>query len=98
MKVPDALDDRMTAASLEALAAALAIRWPVWYPPFVLALAAKPNASRSSWLPGGFIFASPRRAYDDTIRFRAGALFFCGGSWDRPGSEQGPLLDQFVVV
>ena len=91
----------MTAASLDALAAALSVRWPEWYRGFALELAANLNKSRPFWLPGGFIFASPRRAFEDTTAFRRGERFFSGvPSIDDAGPQwpARPLPDRYVVV
>lgn len=101
MSEKNPFDDRMTAASLDALAVALSVRWPAWYPPFVLELAKIPNASRPFWLPGGFLFASPRRAYEETVDYRAGEMFFTGApSIDKAGPDwpQRPLPVEYVVV
>jgi hypothetical protein len=95
------IDDEMTPASLEALSAALSVRWPQWYPPFVLELTKMPNAVRPFWLPGGFLFASPRRAYEETMSYRRGQQFFSGApSIDAAGPAwpAHPLPTQYIVV
>ncbi len=99
--IPDDIGDRMTAASLGALAVALGVGWSRWYPPFVLELAASPNEARPHWLAGGFMFASPRDVYKTTLAFRTEKLFFSGApSWNEAGPEwpQRPLPDRYVVV
>jgi hypothetical protein len=101
LAVPDEIDDRVTPESLGALAAALSVPWPDWYPTFALELAAKPDDSGPFWLPGGFIFASPRRAFEETSAFRRGELFFSGApSIVDAGPEWPacPLPDRYVVV
>ena len=101
LRVPERIDDHVTRESLDTLADALSVRWPDWYPAFALELATKPNDSRPFWLPGGFIFASPRRAFEDTIAFRRGERFFSGApSIGQAGPEWPgrPLPDQYVVV
>jgi hypothetical protein len=101
LPVPDEIDDRMTPESLDALADALSVRWPDWYPAFALELATKPNQSRPFWLPGGFIFASPRRAFEDTIAFRRRERFFSGApsvSVAGPEWPGRPLPDRYVVI
>jgi hypothetical protein len=95
------LDDHMTPASLDALAAALSVRWPAWYPPFVLELAKVPNTARPYWLSGGFLFASPRDAYEETIAFRNGEMFYTGAPSMReagPDWPPRPLPERYVVV
>ena len=52
-------------------------------------------------MPGGFLFASPRRAYEETVAFRRGELFFSGApSVGTAGPEWPgrPLPRHFVVV
>lgn len=101
LQIPDEPDDHLTGASLDALAAALSVRWPEWYRTFALELAAQPKEPRPFWLPGGFIFASPRRAFEETTAFRRGERFFSGApSIDEAGAQwpARPLPDRYVVV
>jgi hypothetical protein len=91
----------MTPASLDALAAALSVQWPAWYPPFVLELAKTANSARPYWLSGGFLFASPRRAYEETIAYRNGQMLFTGAPSIRevgPDWLARPLPLKYVVV
>jgi hypothetical protein len=95
------IDETTTPASLDALAAALSVRWPDWYVPFVLELADAPHEPQDFWLPGGFIFASPRRAYEETMSFRRSELFFTGAPSSHlagPAYPARPLPDRYVVV
>ena len=67
----------------------------------MLELAKAPNEARPFWLPGGFLFASPRRVYEETVAFRGGKEFFSGApSIDDAGPDwpPRPLPAQYVVV
>jgi hypothetical protein len=97
MASAEEMGDQWTVGTFDSLASALGIRWPAWYPPFVLELATGTDTTRPYWLPGGFIYSSPRDVYENTVTFRAGRQFFCGGTWDRPG-EPRPLPHPYIMV
>ena len=83
------------------MAESLGVTWPDWYGPFVLELAGAYTDDKPFWLPGGFIFASLRRAYDETIAFRAGERFFTGAPSPHhagPGWPPCPLPHHYVVI
>lgn len=101
--IADPLAGPWDAAKLAALAVAIGVQWPAWFPPFLLELAAPlPSfAGDAHWLAGGFVFASPQQARDETLAFRSGALFYTGApSGDVAGVDwpQASFSHRFAVV
>ncbi|MEO0965129.1 MAG: hypothetical protein AAFY08_08410 [Planctomycetota bacterium] len=88
---------------LDALADALDITWPAWYPELIRLLADSMSDPTED-LPGGFLMNSARMVYEDTMNYRGGHYWFYGiddysGRTYRPIYEDSrPFPHSFVVV
>jgi hypothetical protein len=84
---------RFSVESFNRLARALGVCWPDWYRKLVLSLISHPSDD-SSWLDGGFLFASPASPFLYTNQYQSGALWIN----DRGTTERVPWPHGFVIV